>query len=195
MAAWAALSYCFHEGEPSFSISGTVALAGATPDVEMNMGTIYKVTAKTLEGQDRALADFSGKVLLIVNTASKCGFTPQYEGLETLYRRYGDQGFVVLGFPCNQFGAQEPGDAGAIAQFCSRTYGVTFPVFEKVDVNGGRAHPLFRFLKSNAKGLFGSEAIKWNFTKFLVNRKGDVIARFAPATAPSSLSKEIDKLL
>ncbi|MEJ0095719.1 MAG: glutathione peroxidase [Methylocella sp.] len=159
------------------------------------MATVYDFTAKTLEGRDRTLADFAGQVLLIVNTASKCGFTPQYEGLEALFLEYGARGFAVLGFPCNQFGAQEPGDANAIAQFCSRTYDVTFPMFDKIDVNGPETHPLFRFLKSNAKGVLGSEAIKWNFTKFLVNRKGEVAARFAPITPPGSLAREIGKLL
>jgi glutathione peroxidase len=159
------------------------------------MATVYDFSAKTLAGQDKALADFAGQVLLIVNTASKCGFTPQYQGLESLYRQYGVRGLVILGFPCNQFGAQEPGEAHAIAQFCSQAYGVTFPMFGKVKVNGGDAHPLFRFIKGKARGLFGSEAIKWNFTKFLVNRKGEVTTRFAPTTQPDALSKEIEKLL
>jgi glutathione peroxidase len=159
------------------------------------MVTVYNFTAKTLAGPERALDDFSGQVLLIVNTASRCGFTPQYEALEALYREYGGRGFTVLGFPCNQFGAQEPGDSNAIAQFCSRTYDVTFPMFGKVDVNGRSAHPLFRFLKGRAKGLLGTEAIKWNFTKFLVNRKGEVTARFGPARPPATLPKEIEKLL
>jgi glutathione peroxidase len=159
------------------------------------MSTVHDFTATTLEGREKPLSDFSGQVLLVVNTASKCGFTPQYEGLEALYRKYSAQGFAVLGFPCNQFGAQEPGDAVEIARFCSRTYNVTFPMFEKIDVNGDSAHPLYRFLKGQAKGFLGTGAIKWNFTKFLVDRKGGVAARFASAAAPEGLEKEIDKLL
>jgi glutathione peroxidase len=161
----------------------------------MGMTTIYDFSAKTLDGQEKSLADFSGQVLLVVNTASKCGFTPQYEGLEALYRQYGPRGFAVLGFPCNQFGAQEPGDASEIAHFCSMTYDVTFPLFAKVDVNGSEAHPVFQFLKGEAKGVLGTEAIKWNFTKFLVNRKGEVVARFAPTSVPRDLEQEIEKLL
>lgn len=159
------------------------------------MGVIYDFTAKTLDGAEKSLAEFSGQVLLIVNTASKCGFTPQYEGLEALYRKYGARGFSVLGFPCNQFGAQEPGDAAEIAQFCSRTYDVTFPIFAKIDVNGAESHPLYQFLKGEAKGMLGSEAIKWNFTKFIVGRKGEVAGRFAPTTTPKELEGEIEKLL
>ena len=142
------------------------------------MSTVHNFTAATLEGQEKPLSDFSGQVLLVVNTASKCGFTPQYEGLEALYRKYYARGFAVLGFPCNQFGAQEPGDAAEMARFCSRKYNVTFPMFGKIDVNGAGAHPLYRFLKGEAKGV---GAIKWNFTKFLIDRKGGVAARFAPA--------------
>jgi glutathione peroxidase len=159
------------------------------------MGTIYDFSAETLQGVDTRLAEFSRQVVLVVNTASKCGFTPQYEGLEALYRKYKPKGFAVLGFPCNQFGAQEPGDATEIAQFCSRTYDVTFPMFAKIDVNGPGTHPLFAFLKSEEPGVLGTEAIKWNFTKFLVNRDGAVAARFAPTTAPKELEAEIEKLL
>ena len=159
------------------------------------MSTVYDLTASLLDGSNKSLADFSGQVLLVVNTASKCGFTPQYEGLEALYRKYQSQGFAVLGFPCNQFGGQEPGDAAAIARFCSLTYDVTFPMFGKIDVNGADAHPLYRFLKGEAKGVLGTEAIKWNFTKFLVDREGTVTERFAPSVAPDQLAKEIDKLL
>lgn len=159
------------------------------------MSTVYDFTAMTLEGQEKPLAEFAGQVLLIVNTASKCGFTPQYEGLEALYRKYSPKSFVVLGFPCNQFGAQEPGDAAGIAQFCSRTYDVTFPMFGKINVNGDDAHPLYRFLKGEAKGVLGTEPIKWNFTKFLVDRKGEVAARFAPTTTPKDLEKDIENLL
>ncbi|MGH6858228.1 MAG: glutathione peroxidase [Methylocella sp.] len=159
------------------------------------MSTVHDFTAKTLEGREKPLSDFSGQVLLVVNTASKCGFTPQYEGLEALYRKYKPQGFAVLGFPCNQFGAQEPGDAAEIARFCSLSYNVTFPMFQKIDVNGAAAHPLYRFLKGKAKGVMGTGAIKWNFTKFLVDRRGGVTARFAPAAAPKGLEREIEQLL
>jgi glutathione peroxidase len=159
------------------------------------MSTVHNFTATTLEGRDKPLSDFAGQVLLVVNTASKCGFTPQYEGLEALYRKYCARGFAVLGFPCNQFGAQEPGDAAEIARFCSQTFSVTFPLFGKIDVNGPAVHPLYRFLKGEAKGVMGTEAIKWNFTKFLVDRKGEVTARFAPAVKPKELEKEIEKLL
>ena len=155
----------------------------------------YDFEAQTLDGKPAPLGDYRGKVLLIVNTASKCGFTPQYEGLEALYRKHKDQGFVVLGFPCNQFGAQEPGTEAEIAQFCSLNYGVTFPIFAKVDVNGAHAHPLFQFLKSEKTGLFGTENIKWNFTKFLIDRQGKVTHRYAPATSPSDLAADIEKLL
>jgi glutathione peroxidase len=159
------------------------------------MTSVYEFRAKTIDGREISMADFDGKVLLIVNTASKCGFTPQYEGLEALHRQYGPAGFAVLGFPCNQFGAQEPGDASEIANFCKLTYDVDFPLFAKVDVNGDGAHPLFQMLKKQAPGLLGSEAIKWNFTKFLVDRHGQVQERFAPTTKPEALGGEIEKLL
>jgi glutathione peroxidase len=158
------------------------------------MASIYDFTAKSLAGKDVALKDFEGKVLLIVNTASACGFTPQYKGLEALQQKYGARGFSVLGFPCNQFGAQEPGDEAQIAQFCSTNYGVSFPMFAKIDVNGAGAHPLYKFLKDEKSGLLGS-AIKWNFTKFLVDRSGRVVSRHAPTTTPEALSKEIETLL
>ena len=157
--------------------------------------TVYDFTASALDGHAVPLSDYRGKVLLIVNTASKCGFTPQYEGLEALNKRYADKGLVVLGFPCNQFGAQEPGNADEIASFCSLTYDVTFPMFAKIDVNGPAAHPLYAFLKHEKKGLLGSEGIKWNFTKFLVGRDGEVVERFAPTTKPEDLSSSIEKLL
>ena len=157
--------------------------------------TIYDFSAQALDGREVPLSDYRGRVLLIVNTASKCGFTPQYEGLEALNRRYADKGLVVLGFPCNQFGAQEPGAAEEIASFCSLTYDVTFPMFAKIDVNGPATHPLYAFLKSQRKGLLGSEGIKWNFTKFLVGRDGQVVERFAPTTKPEDLSSSIEKLL
>ena len=157
--------------------------------------SIYDFSAETLDGKPAPLADYQGKVVLIVNTASKCGFTPQYEGLEALYRKYADKGLVVLGFPCNQFGAQEPGNADEIQNFCSLTYDVTFPMFAKIDVNGPKAHPLYEYLKHEKKGLLGSEGIKWNFTKFLVGRDGAVAERFAPTTKPEDLSGAIEKLL
>ncbi len=155
------------------------------------MPTLYEIPVRTAGGEVTTLAEYRGQVMLIVNTASKCGFTPQYRGLEALYRKYASQGFVVLGFPCNQFGAQEPGDMTEIQNFCSLTYDVTFPLFAKIDVNGSDASPLFQYLKSAAKGVLGSEAIKWNFTKFLVDRHGAVVGRYAPATTPESLEKEI----
>jgi glutathione peroxidase len=157
--------------------------------------SVYDFSAQTLDGKPAPLGDYRDKVLLIVNTASKCGFTPQYEGLEALYQQYQDRGFAVLGFPCNQFGAQEPGDAGEIANFCSLTYDVSFPMMAKIDVNGPGAHPLYAYLKHQKKGLLGSEGIKWNFTKFLVDRKGAVEARFAPTDKPESLKSAIERLL
>lgn len=159
------------------------------------MTDLYALPVTTADGRTTDLSDYAGKVLLIVNTASKCGFTPQYEGLEALYRQYGPRGFAVLGFPCNQFRAQEPGDAAEIARFCSLTYDVTFPLFAKVDVNGDDAAPLFRHLKREAPGVLGSKAIKWNFTKFLVDRDGKVVDRFAPTTKPEAIAKDIEALL
>lgn len=159
------------------------------------MPTVYDFSAQTIDGKTRKLSDYRGKVLLVVNTASKCGFTPQYKGLEEIYKRYKDRGFAVLGFPCNQFGAQEPGPESEIAEFCEMNYGVTFPMFAKVDVNGDGAHPLFKHLTSAKKGLLGSEAIKWNFTKFLVGKDGQVIERYAPTTAPEAIVKDIEKAL
>ena len=159
------------------------------------MTSIYDFTANTLDGKPVALRDYAGKVLLIVNTASKCGFTPQYQGLEAMYQEYRDRGLAVLGFPCNQFGAQEPGTADEIESFCHKNYGVSFPMFEKIDVNGDGAHPLYRWLKSSARGLLGSEAIKWNFTKFLVDRQGNVVDRFAPTTKPEDLKANVEALL
>lgn len=159
------------------------------------MAGIDGFTARTLRGEEVSLADYAGQVLLIVNTASKCGFTPQYAGLEALYRTYSGRGLAVLGFPCNQFGGQEPGGEAEIADFCSTTYDVTFPVFAKVEVNGPGAHPLFQWLKSAQPGVLGTEAIKWNFTKFLVDREGKVVDRFAPTTKPADLEKRIEALL
>ncbi len=159
------------------------------------MTALYDFTARDIDGRDVALERFRGQVLLVVNTASQCGFTKQYAGLEKLYEELSGRGFSVLGFPCNQFGGQEPGDAAEIASFCSLNYGVRFPMFAKIDVNGADAHPLYRWLKNAAKGLLGSEAIKWNFTKFLIDRNGHVVDRFAPTTEPSSLRERIEKLL
>lgn len=159
------------------------------------MTSVYDFTARTLDGRDTALSEFRGKALLIVNTASKCGFTPQYAGLQSLHDAYKDRGFAVLGFPCNQFGAQEPGDESEIGTFCERNYGVGFPMFAKVDVNGPNTHPIYVHLKREAPGLLGSKAIKWNFTKFLVDREGRVAERFAPTTEPEDLRPAIEKLL
>jgi glutathione peroxidase len=159
------------------------------------MANVYEFSAQTLTGKARRMADFKGSVLLVVNTASKCGFTPQYAGLEALYKKYKDKGLVVLGFPSNQFGEQEPGADTEIAEFCEMNYGVTFPMFAKVDVNGKSAHPLFKYLTSTKKGLLGSEAIKWNFTKFLVGRDGTVLERYAPTTKPEDIAGDIEKAL
>jgi len=159
------------------------------------MSRITDTPVKLADGTDSDLSAYAGKVLLIVNTASKCGFTPQYAGLEALQRKFGDRGFSVLAFPCNQFGAQEPGDAAEIANFCSTNYGVTFPVFAKIDVNGANAAPLYRRLKAEAPGVLGTEAIKWNFTKFLIDRAGDVVDRYAPTTKPEELEATIAALL
>jgi glutathione peroxidase len=159
------------------------------------MTTVYDLSANSLAGAPVSFADYAGKVLLIVNTASKCGFTPQYTGLQKLHEKYHEQGLVVMGFPCNQFGHQEPGESDDIASFCEANYGVGFPMFAKVDVNGGDAHPLFKHLKSAAPGLLGSEAIKWNFTKFLLGRDGTVFKRYAPQTSPEDLQADIEQLL
>jgi len=157
--------------------------------------TIYDFEVEKADGTTMSIQEYQGKVLLIVNTASKCGFTPQYEGLQKLYELYRDRGFEVLAFPCNQFGNQEPGSNEEIQTFCSTTYRVTFPVFAKVDVNGPNAHPLFEYLKKQAKGALGSEAIKWNFTKFLVDRDGRVVKRYAPQTSPESIREDIEACL
>jgi glutathione peroxidase len=156
---------------------------------------IYGFEVQTITGKTIRLDEYQGKVMLIVNTASKCGLTPQYEGLEALYEEYKDQGLVILGFPCNQFGRQEPGNESDIAEFCQINYGVSFPMFAKIDVNGNDADPLFKYLKKSQKGLLGSEKIKWNFTKFLVSRDGEVVARYAPTVKPEDLTKDIEKFL
>ena len=158
------------------------------------MTSLYDFSAKTLAGHDVSMKQFEGEVLLIVNTASACGFTPQYRGLQQIHEEYAPRGFAVLGFPCNQFGGQEPGNAEAIGAFCETQYQVSFLMFDKVDVNGTHAHPLYNFLKSEKSGLLGS-AIKWNFTKFLVDRSGQVVGRFAPTTTPESLKEKIEALL
>jgi glutathione peroxidase len=158
------------------------------------MAVVHDFSAKSLAGEDVPLNRFAGKVLLIVNTASKCGFTPQYRGLEALHRELSPRGFAVLGFPCNQFGGQEPGDAEQIEQFCSSQYDVSFPMFEKIDVNGSAAHPLYNYLKREKSGLLGP-SIKWNFTKFLIDRSGKVVARFAPTATPDGLKKDIEAML
>ena len=157
--------------------------------------SLYGFEAESLSGGSTSLGDYRGQVLLIVNTASKCGFTPQYEGLEALYRKHKDKGFAILGFPCNQFGAQEPGDAAEIANFCSLTYDVDFPMFAKIEVNGPKTHPLYDYLKSRKRGLLGSKGIKWNFTKFLIDRQGEVVARFAPTVKPEDIASAIEALL
>jgi glutathione peroxidase len=159
------------------------------------MASIYDFNGKTITGEDKPIADYRGQVLLIVNTASKCGFTPQFKGLEALYAQYKDKGLVVLGFPCNQFLKQDPGTDAEISEFCELNYGVTFPMFAKIDVNGDNAHPLFRHLTAAAPGLLGIKAVKWNFTKFLVDRQGNVVSRYAPAAKPEDMAADIEKLL
>jgi glutathione peroxidase len=159
------------------------------------MTTVFDFSADNIAGEKVDLSQYRGKVLLVVNTASKCGFTPQYKGLQGLYTKYREQGLEVLGFPCNQFGHQEPGDSAQINEFCEINFGVDFPLFGKIDVNGADAHPLYKHLKSQAPGLLGSKGVKWNFTKFLVNRDGEVVKRYAPTDKPESLAKDIEKLL
>ncbi len=159
------------------------------------MMSIHDYSAKTIDGQDKPLSDYRGKVMLVVNTASECGFTPQYQGLEALYRRYKDRGLVVLGFPCNQFGHQEPGDEREIQHFCSSNYDVSFPMFAKIEVNGINAHPLYKYLKAEKPGVLGSRNIKWNFTKFLIDKAGRVIKRYAPIDKPEALARDIEQLL
>src|ERR1700738_1348056 len=158
------------------------------------MTTAHDFQATSLDGKPVPLKEVTGKVILVVNTASKCGFTPQYEGLEALYQKYRDRGLVVLGFPCNQFGEQEPGTAAEIGRFCEKNYGVSFPMFEKIDVNGDTTHPLYQWLKKSARGLLGSERIKWNFTKFLLDRQGNAVERYAPVKKPEDLAKDIEAL-
>jgi glutathione peroxidase len=159
------------------------------------MASIYDFTAKSLQGKDVSLSDFKDKVVLIVNTASKCGFTPQYAGLEALYEKLSGKGLTILGFPCNQFGQQEPGGAEEIGAFCQTNYGVSFPMFDKIDVNGPKTHPLYQYLKDEQPGILGMKNIKWNFTKFLVDKNGKVVDRFAPLTKPQDIEKSIEKVL
>ena len=161
----------------------------------MAASPLYDIDVQTIAGDTRSLAAYRGKTLLIVNVASQCGFTPQYKGLEALFRKYKDQGLVVLGFPCNQFGRQEPGTEAEIQRFCTSSYDVTFPLFAKIDVNGPATHPLYEHLKSSRPGLLGTESIKWNFTKFLVNAQGDVVARYAPSDAPDKIERDLARLL
>ncbi|HDR7949316.1 glutathione peroxidase [Bacillus toyonensis] len=157
--------------------------------------TVYDFSAKTITGEDKSLKDYKGKALLIVNVASKCGFTPQYKGLQEVYDKYKDQGLEILGFPCNQFGGQEPGTEADITSFCELNYGVNFPMFAKVDVKGDKAHPLYTYMTEQAPGLLGMKAVKWNFTKFLIGKDGKVVGRFAPQTKPVDLEVEIEKVL
>ena len=157
--------------------------------------SIYDIEVTTIEGQPQKMDAYRGKTLLVVNVASKCGFTPQYEGLQALYDLYKDKGFTVLGFPCDQFGHQEPGDETEIQRFCSTNYNVTFPLFAKIDVNGGDTHPLYKHLKSEKKGLLGSESIKWNFTKFLVGADGSILKRYAPKDTPESIGEDLASIL
>jgi glutathione peroxidase len=157
--------------------------------------SIYDIPVQTIQGEEQSLSAYKGKVLLIVNTASKCGFTPQYKGLQALYEKYKSAGLEILGFPCNQFGSQEPGDNEEIMGFCELNYGVSFPMFAKVDVNGANAHPLFQYLTKEAPGILGSKSIKWNFTKFLVDREGKVLKRYAPTDEPEKIEPDIVKLL
>ncbi|HEY9131535.1 MAG TPA: glutathione peroxidase [Dyella sp.] len=155
------------------------------------MASVYDFSARDIDGNERSLAEWRGKTLLIVNVASKCGFTPQYTGLEALWRKYRDKGVAVLGFPCDQFGHQEPGDEAEIKNFCSTSYDVSFPMFAKIEVNGENTHPLYRWLKKEGKGILGSEAIKWNFTKFLIDDRGEVVRRYAPTDTPEKIERDI----
>jgi glutathione peroxidase len=159
------------------------------------MASVYDFKAKTIDGDEQSLGQYKGKAMLIVNVASKCGFTPQYTGLEAMYKKLKDKGLVVLGFPCDQFGHQEPGDEEEIKNFCSLNYDVSFPMFAKIEVNGETTHPLYRYLKAEAKGVLGSESIKWNFTKFLIDKDGNVVRRYAPTDKPEEIEKDVSKLL
>lgn len=173
----------------------SISVSGQTKQNNKMENSVYKFTATTIDGEEKSLEDYKGKVLLIVNTASKCGFTSQYAGLQELYNMYKDQGFVVLGFPCNQFSNQEPGTEAEIKEFCSLNYNVTFPMFSKIEVNGDNAHPLYRFLKVKATGSAGTKSIKWNFTKFLIDKEGNVIKRYGPSVKPKDIESGIKELL
>jgi len=159
------------------------------------MTSVYDFSARTIDGDEQKLSAYKGKTMLVVNVASKCGFTPQYTGLEAMYEKFKDKGLVVLGFPCDQFGHQEPGDENEIKNFCSLTYDVKFPLFAKIEVNGANTHPLYKYLKSAAKGLLGSESIKWNFTKFLIDKDGKVVTRYAPTDSPEKIEKDVARML
>jgi glutathione peroxidase len=176
-----------------FSLLLILSLNTLAKDVQMK--TIYDIKVKTINGEETTLEQYKGNVMLIVNVASKCGYTPQYDGLETLYKKYKDEGLVVLGFPCNQFGSQEPGSEAEIQNFCRVNFGVTFPMFSKINVNGEETHPLYQYLKSEQPGILGTEAIKWNFTKFLVDKEGNVVKRFGSSTKPKELEEKIEALL
>ena len=178
-----------------FNIPGLLAPRAGNDESVGIMSTAYDFSALDIDGRVRAMREFEGQALLIVNVASQCGFTPQYAGLEALWRKYRGRGFTVLGFPCNQFGRQEPGDAAEIKQFCTAKYDVTFPLFAKIEVNGAAAHPLYRWLKSAQPGVLGTEAIKWNFTKFLVDSRGNVVKRFAPSDAAEKVDPAVEALL
>jgi glutathione peroxidase len=180
---------------PFVSIGMTACMTVGSNAVANENSDFYGFTVKKSDGSPQSLADYNGKVVLVVNVASKCGFTPQYAGLEDLWKKYRDKGLVILGFPCNQFGAQEPGSNQEIQSFCKLKYDVDFPIFSKIDVNGDSADPLYKWLKKNAPGILGTEAIKWNFTKFLVGKNGKVIERYAPTTEPKSLAADIEKAL
>ena len=177
----------------SFFLS-IISVFSVQGQAKKTMENFYQFNAKSLEGKDISMKNYEGKVVLIVNTASKCGFTPQYEGLEALYKKYQDKGLVILGFPCNQFAGQEPGNETQIGTFCSLNFGVTFPLFSKIEVNGKNAHPLYKFLKVQLPGTLGNE-IKWNFTKFLMDRKGNPVKRFGSTTKPEDITEDIEKLL
>jgi glutathione peroxidase len=166
-----------------------------SPPESGTMTSVYDFSARTIDGDEKALADYQGQAMLVVNTASKCGFTPQYTGLEALWQKYHDQGLVVLGFPCDQFGHQEPGNEEEIKSFCSLSYDVTFPMFAKIDVNGENAHPLWKFLKKEKSGLLGIDAIKWNFSKFLIDKSGKVVKRYAPTDTPEKIEKDLASVL
>jgi len=187
--------YAILTGLSAIIIIVALALNTSRSEVKSMNKSVYDFHANTIDGKDKSLSDYKGKVLLIVNVASKCGYTPQYKGLEEIYQKYHSKGLEILGFPCNQFGSQEPGSAEEIKSFCSLNYGVTFPLFEKIDVNGNNAHPLYKYLTVTKPGILGTKAIKWNFTKFLIDRNGNIFDRYASNTTPDDITKYIEKLL